>query len=319
MPDLPRNITRPVRRLYGRASLRLLRALADSARRTITAGVFGADRFRAEADLRDIVRAVYTELTRKAPEAGVEALERATRHGHRYALDRLPAGSVRPDAPDLDRLIRAELDRRMAEANTAVLIQVPQQAQRAAQATAAVDEDTQAATAQRHLDRAADQGVVRIPDQHGRHWGLTSYAVAATTSAANHQMLDTILGTYATAGVRLVRFTGVGSQHAACARWEGTVLALYGPPGPRIEDGVEVAGTVAEVRASGVWHPHCRHGLAPWTSGDYEPEPYPPHSSAPIPAQRLIERWRARQAVAITDRAREKARRRLAELRAALP
>jgi hypothetical protein len=119
-----------------------------------------------------------------------------------------------------------------------------------------------------------------------------------------------------------------------CAPWEGEVLSLGPESGPRTiraeaaiqptglraalrppeTVAVHVAGSLVEARASGLFHPNCRHSLSAYLPGVTT---RPPHHATPgttyadTQRQRAIERniraWKRRQVAATTEKDRRRA------------
>jgi hypothetical protein len=105
-----------------------------------------------------------------------------------------------------------------------------------------------------------------------------------------------------------------------CAPWLGRVLSILGNDPDR--------PSVAEARASGLWHPNCIHPAEAWYPGyTYRPVPQQIKRTreqlyAAAQRQRAIERhvthWERRELVAIDDVARAQARRKVRQWRVAL-
>jgi len=160
------------------------------------------------------------------------------------------------------------------------------------------DEFTRRAAAQAALDMFAEMGITGFTDMAGRNWSLTSYAeMAARTSIHNAARQGVIDGVRAT-GRDLVMISGSPACCDLCAPWEGQVVSL---------DGMTTGyPTLSDAEADGVFHPGCRHTVAPYVEGltraDYyqqgDPERY-----AAEQQQRYLERglrqWKRREALAL--------------------
>ena len=97
---------------------------------------------------------------------------------------------------------------------------------------------------------------------------MSLYAAAGTQAAA----AKTALTLVSTAAIRprCVEFTlsNTGRPCKLCLPWEGRVLAATGA-GTFTENGVvfDVAATIQEAIAAGLFHPNCRHTLVAYRPG----------------------------------------------------
>lgn len=129
--------------------------------------------------------------------------------------------------------------------------------------------ETRRDAAIRALDRFAAAGITGFIDKAGRRWEMCSYVEMATRSAAMNAALlghaDRLLAN----GHDLVIVSDVPQECAGCRPWEGAVLSLTGKTVGTITgtQGVRVAGTLAEARAAGLFHPGCRHSIAGYQPG----------------------------------------------------
>ncbi|MGI6878827.1 phage minor capsid protein [Microbacterium sp. gxy059] len=132
-------------------------------------------------------------------------------------------------------------------------------------------EEARRAAMQEFLER----GVTGFTDVAGRRWRIGTYAEMATRSAVGRAYTDATVATSASAGIDL--FTVLGGRNACghCAPWFGQIVAASGSTGPRTvphafedrEITVNVAGTLADWRASGAGHPNCLCRPAPYLPG----------------------------------------------------
>lgn len=116
--------------------------------------------------------------------------------------------------------------------------------------------DTWRTAAKRLREDLARQGITGFTDRAGRRWSMRSYTemVGRTVTAEAHRMgtANRILEH----GIDLVRITGHEGPCEMCGPWEGRILSLTGrTPG---------YPTLAEAEASGLFHPNCRHAMAPY-------------------------------------------------------
>lgn len=98
-----------------------------------------------------------------------------------------------------------------------------------------------------------DNGITALTDKSGREWSFDTYArMLARTKAAearNQGLTNRMLSS----GYDLVQVSNHGTDHPACAAWEGRILSLTGKtPG---------FPTLAEASAAGLFHPNCEHAI----------------------------------------------------------
>jgi hypothetical protein len=164
---------------------------------------------------------------------------------------------------------------------------------------------TRRQAAQIALDRFADQGVSGFVDSAGRSWDLASYTEMAVRSATGQAAVQGHIDKLAANDRDLVIVSDNPDECEKCRPWEGQVLSVTGrTPG---------YPTVAEAREAGLFHPNCRHGLGIWIEGLTRPmkDTADPVGYAERQQQRhnerMIRRWKNREAVAITDQAKRRA------------
>lgn len=106
-----------------------------------------------------------------------------------------------------------------------------------------------------------ENGLTALTDRAGRQWSFDVYArMLARTKAVearNAGMDNRMLAS----GYDLVQVSRHNSRHPACRKWEGKILSITGktPAGTVLPGGFEVAGSVAEAVADGLFHPNCQH------------------------------------------------------------
>lgn len=189
-----------------------------------------------------------------------------------------------------------------------------------ASAPALLGMQTRLQLAQTVWDRLLAQGVTGFVDRAGRNWELASYVEMATRTVLAQAATQAHLDQLQAQGVGLVIVSDAPQECALCRPWEGKVLAIAGPPGPRtvqaehgIHDGVmvdvHIAGTVAEAIAAGLMHPNCRHSLSAYLPGVTKPKTHTadPDGDQARQRQRAIERqirrWKLRADAALTPAA----------------
>lgn len=101
--------------------------------------------------------------------------------------------------------------------------------------------------------RLATQGLPALRDRAGKKWTLDTYSemlVRTKAVEARNQGLTNKMLQY---GYDLVQVTNHGTDHPACAKYEGKILSLTGQtPG---------YPTLADAQAGGLFHPNCEHAI----------------------------------------------------------
>lgn len=183
---------------------------------------------------------------------------------------------------------------------------------------------TRLQAAKRALDLFANKGITGFVDRAGRRWELRTYVEMAVRTHVANIMVDAHTARIQSAGVKLVMVSQAPYECDLCKAWEGKVLALDGPKGEhqvtvqrageRGSITIRVAGTLAEARSAGLFHPNCRHTVEAYLPGiTRKPEKPDTKGVTYEDTQKLraIERnarkWDRRRAVALTDEDRKAA------------
>lgn len=334
MPTSPvtaASLSRPVRDLYEQAEYDLLHHLADQLGRDLDSPRWAERRLRAVGDLRSVVDARSAALRRTATTAVDRALVEAYDRGRaealadlgrltdaqRLALTAGPPRAAREAAASLDRDARP-LYRRITTSILGGYRQIIGRAQRA---------HRRAAEVQRALNAFSGRGIVGLVDDAGRGWSMTGWIDMAVRTAAGRALLDGHTDLLTAAALSLVVVSNSPLECPLCRPWESQILTLDAAPGQRVVLArtavgaqvtvpVRVAGSLAEARAAGLYHPNCRHSVRPYLPGITRQPP-----AAPSPhgvtyedtqtrayLERQLRAWRRREVVALDDRARTAAR-----------
>jgi hypothetical protein len=333
-PATAAHLAQPVRDLYEQAELELLQHLAAQLGQDLNSPRWAERRLRAVGDLRSAIDTTSAALRGTATIAVDRVLLDAYDRGRREAitdLGRLTAAqrrtvdaaaadgarSVRDLAAGLERDSRP-LYRRIVSSVTGAYRQIIARAEQARD---------RAAEVQRALTTFAGRGIVGLVDDHGRGWSMTGWVDMAARTAAGQALLDGHTALLSGVGLSLVVVSNSPLECPLCRPWESQVLTLDSAPGRRVvltrtavgapvTVPVRVAGSLAEARASGLYHPNCRHNVRPFLPGlSSIPGPAPEPRRATYEStqrQRYLEQqlraWRRREVVALDDRARAAAR-----------
>lgn len=112
------------------------------------------------------------------------------------------------------------------------------------------------------------RGITGFTDTNGREWNLATYVEMAVRTATQRAYNASHKERLTLAGINLFTISTTGRPCPLCAPWEGKVLADSGP-GTVEEAGhtVEVAATIEEATAAGLFHPNCKHTLTAYLPG----------------------------------------------------
>jgi hypothetical protein len=182
------------------------------------------------------------------------------------------------------------------------------------------DEQSRRGVVQRELDHLADRGLTGFTDTAGRQWSAPGYVKQAVSHATGTAVMDGWFAANVQQDRLLVIVPETPTTCPVCAPWLGRVLSILGgdPDHP----------SVAEARASGLWHPNCQHPAEQWFPGyAYKPVPLQIRRTREAlyvasQRQRAIERtlamWERRRSAALDDVARARANRKVRQWQSAL-
>ncbi len=299
-----------------------------------------AARAMALADLRAAIARIVVRLDLAAPAQLAAVLTAARTQGAAAAAAELAlvtgaaAGGYDAAIPrgPLDRLAAAVVDRVTLAHHAILRTSLDAFRDITARATPGVlvGSETRRQATQRAMWAYADRGITGFTDVSGRRWSLSAYAEMAVRTAAARAMEDAKHDRLRSAGIDLVMVQAADDRCPVCRPWAGAVLSISTPGARTVQvehatrDGVmvdvEVAGSVGEARAAGVFHPQCRCSTAAYQPGVTR-RPPPAKDNGQYAArqrQRAIERqiraYKARQVAALDADA---ARRAVAQVRAA--
>jgi hypothetical protein len=325
-----------VAELYDNATVAVLDLLRRALAEGIESPLWLELKARSIGDLRAAVQDVIDALELDASGAVARALTQAYEIGQTAAVAELgavaagQAAVVReqlPAARAVDRLAASFADdtRPLYARITREVLDVYRQVITPTAAGPLLGIETRRQASQRALDDFARRGITGFRDAAGRRWELASYAEMAVRSVTARAAIEGHTDSLQAAGLDLVVVSSSPLDCERCRPWEGKVLALSGGTGPRTvemehatEDGrmvrVDVAGTLAEARSDGLFHPNCRHSTSAYLPGVTRRPKSPPTPGTTYEdtqRQRAIERqiraWKRREAAAMDDAARRRA------------
>ncbi|MFD4659332.1 phage minor capsid protein [Kitasatospora sp. NPDC058444] len=339
-PWMAEDLADRVRALYEDAEQRLLgivaRQIADGLEAPGWAVTKLADVQPLRRAAQGVVDALGTAITTEVHDVVAEAWNRGARSGlaELGALADVDAARIAESTPAgraVDRLAMETIEL-VTATHRGILRGVEdgyRQVVSEVAATPLLGIDTRRQATQRAMERFADRGLRSFVDKSGRPWQMTSYTEMAVRTAVGRAAVEGQADRLRAAGVDLVKVSTAPRECPLCRPWEGRVLSLDGPDGPReievehaVDDGrtvrVRVAGSVEQARRAGLQHPNCRHSLSAYTPGVTTAEPPEPSDGTGYEAgqrQRAIERQirkhKRRAAAAATPEARQVAEQRV--------
>lgn len=302
-PDELVRLSRRLEQLYADVEVSLLRYIAKRLARGLGDDDWAVKRLGEAGVVRSRARRIVSSLQRERDKEIVRMVVAAHAAGAESAARTtgIAATIATVDSEAASRALVHALSGNLSQADLRILRSADDIYRRViANVTARglADEFTRRAAAQAALDMFADTGITGFTDMAGRNWSLASYTeMAARTSIHNAERQGVIDGVRAT-GRDLVMISGSPACCDLCAPWEGQVVSL---------DGMTTGyPTLSDAEADGVFHPGCRHTVAPYVEGltraDYyqqgDPERY-----AAEQQQRYLERglrqWKRREALAL--------------------
>ncbi len=165
---------------------------------------------------------------------------------------------------------------------------------------------TRRQASQKVLNKFANQGITGFRDSTGRMWSLSSYSEMAMRTSTGQAMLQGQFDRIQQNNRDLVIVSGHADCCPLCAPWQGAILSISGNSSRY--------SSVDEARASGLWHPNCRHSVSAYIEGLTKKPDYERDAGAyktrmiQRKNERQIRKWKRRKAAAMTDKAEVKAK-----------
>lgn len=343
--DVVEQLARDILAVFTETEARLLADIARRARIGNDVPEWAAQKASAVREVRLAAERMLTQLRAEAGTAAAEAVLAAWRAGaaaglaqlaEAGALDRSQLAALRDVIPGMDAaaLLAADLTSRL----DALYLRVLRWAQDAYQVAVAAAAPLQllgmatTRSAQRSAwDRLVSQGVTGFVDRSGRAWNLASYTEMAVRTATARAWNDGHLARMEQLGVELVTVSNTTDGCELCSVWQRKILARAGDAGPRTVENeltgesieVEVAATVEQARAAGLFHPNCRHTLLPYLPGATRLAEPAEHDQAAEDErehlrelERKVRREKRKESGALDDTDARKAQARIRELQA---
>lgn len=275
-PDDARMFAQGLRDIYADAEARILTTLADRVGRGLDRPDWLDTRLAAQrALLRDVDR-LLADLDDQVPGAVQRAVDLAYNRGVATAAAEAGAagvpgelfGSIRQTGAEAV-IARAAIDP-LGGMRYQIRRAIPDIFDKVTQAAAAevlTGTSTRRDASARMLARLTKDGIKGFVDRSGREWEMGAYAEMATRSATMNAALQGHTDRLVSYGVDTIMVSDAPEECRVCRPWEGRVLSLSGSTSGRLSDGVTIAGTLAEARSAGLYHPGCRHSHSIYIPG----------------------------------------------------
>ncbi|WP_424183841.1 phage minor capsid protein [Actinokineospora sp. G85] len=287
--EVVEQLARDILATFTEAEARLLADIARRARAGADVPEWAAQKAAAVREVRLAVERLITQLRAEVGTGAAEAVLAAWQAGSAAALAQLAdlgaldepqLVALREVIPGMDAaaLLAADLTSRLDALYLRVL-RWGQDAYQVAIAAAApaqlLGTGTTRSTQRAAWDRLMADGVTGFVDRSGRPWNLATYVEMATRTATARAWNEGHLARLDSLGVELVTVSNTTDGCALCSVWQGRILARTGAAGERTVENeltgdpmlVNVAATVDEARAAGLFHPNCRHTMLPYIPG----------------------------------------------------
>jgi len=111
------------------------------------------------------------------------------------------------------------------------------------------------------VQQIEDTGIGSLIDRSGREWSFDRYSNMLVRTKAVEARNEGLVNRMVQYGYDLVQISNHGTEHPACRKWEGKILSITDntPTGTKLPGGYTVAGTLAQAKSEGLFHPHCKH------------------------------------------------------------
>lgn len=325
-PELAAGLARATVEMYADAERILLARVARALGSNLDAPSWAEQKLLQVQMLRLQAEQLLSALTAPVEQAVAEAVATAYNRGTAAAVSDL-AGVLGTALEDLADPVpgTAAVQRLVSEAVTNVtatharILRVTLDAYRQVVVEASgqvmLGTVTRREAAQRALNDFAGRGITGFVDRAGRGWQLESYVEMAVRSTTAQAAVNAHADRLQALGQDLVIVSDAPQECRLCRPWEGKVLSLSGGTVGTVEGGrgVRVAGSLADARSAGLFHPGCRH-----STGLFQPgvtrlpgRTADPQGDADRRKLRYLERETRKakrlEAAALDDRARAKA------------
>jgi hypothetical protein len=317
-----------VRRIYSEAELRTIEKLAKYIKKNENAEDYSRTwisyKLNEIRNLKGEINEDVIAYLRNYDEKVTEAIEKAYKKGQRGAevgLNKVGALEVKGTFSATDeRAVNAlatELVGKLDNTHLRILRSTEDVyrsviGEVSANITAGVDTRRQAA--QRALNKFANRGITGFVDDAGRSWNLSSYAEMATRSTSGRAAINGLTNRAKDNNRDLVIVSEHGEECVLCRPWERQVLSISGNNNDY--------PSLSEAQLGGLFHANCRHTLNIYipdlTRNVGNKQSYHDEAGNNLRQQqryneRMIRKWKRREAAALDDKELNKAKSKVSE------
>jgi hypothetical protein len=290
-PHQAEDLAKAALELYADAERIMLEKVADRIARGIDEPGWAERKLLEVQQLRGDVEAQLRRLTEEGRDAATDAITTAYNRGVATAGADLKAAGVstelafgRVNLATVNALVEASVTR-LEGTHLRILRSTLDGYRGVVEKTAgqvAVGTLTRREASVEALDAFAKRGIKGFVDSAGRSWDLPSYAEMTMRTASGQAAVQGHMNRLVENGHDLVIVSDAPEECRLCRPWEGKVLSITGytrgkASGPNLNNDsggtvtIDVAGTVAEATADGLFHPNCRHATGMYIPGVTRP------------------------------------------------
>lgn len=280
-PGDAEDLGQPVADLHAATERSIFKRIGAALGLGLGSSSWGDDRAAGTGAFRRLITSIVGRLRGRSRQTVEQAVTEAVRRGVAQADEDLVKADIEPPddpAPGQQTVGRAT-DRLMSDLTPVHTKMIDETVDRYRKIIVEVSNlvETGAATrlqaAQQALNKFADAGITGFVDKAGRNWELSTYVEMATRTATARAMIAAHLVRLEQAGIKLVIVSDAPYECPLCAPWENKVLSVgtdaVGGKHEMNVNGtrVEVAGSLDEAMAAGLFHPNCRHNISAFIPG----------------------------------------------------
>lgn len=328
-PDDAEDLAADIANAYGDAEVGLLGRIAQFIGLGLNLDSWESDRRDGAGLVRRTIGRIVGALTKRGRKAASKAAQEAERRGVARADGELGAlaDSLPPPSGVHAKQGAAKMGDDLGKVEQAMANQAMSAYHRVISQVSTLVEAgtaTRLQAAAKALNMFANEGITGFTDKSGRKWELRTYVEMAVRTHVANVMVDAHTARIESAGVRLVMVSQAPYECDLCKPWEGKILEIGGPDGPhqvtvnnpmgRGTVTVRVAGSLAEARSKGLFHPNCRHSIEAYLPGVSRAAAKPDTQGVTYKDtqklryfERQARKWDRRRAVALNDEDRKAA------------
>lgn len=314
-PDVSRALTQSLFEIYTEAENVMLRKVTKRVDRGVKDLGWSEAKLAEVVRLREDLERTLKQLEKKASKEIGNAITQA--YGSGYNSANLDLGELRQALSDIKiplsvKNLILETSRRLDMAHLKILRSTTDAYRDIiAEVSTGVltGTTTRIQAAQDALDKFAAKGITSFIDKAGRRWEMASYVEASVRGSTGRAAIMGHIDRQQELGRDLVVISDHPSECPKCRPWEGKILSLSGNDPNHT--------SLSTAISSGLFHINCKHTLTGYIPGLTKVEKDNPDPGGYTKTQeqrhneRMIRKWKRREAVAITPEAKAQAEARI--------